>query len=113
MLTFRYLEEAEDDADWEISRLDELTGRDDAGRRFQASVHQTILDICQMPATWPVWPDADQWRDWKDKPLPRSHGVRGYTYRIVYVVIANEVIVVAVASTRRKPAYWRSRGDSV
>ncbi len=47
-------------------------------------------------------------------PVPRSKAarfalVRGFPYRVVFVVGAEDVKVVAVAHASRRPGYWRDR----
>ena len=39
----------------------------------------------------------------------RRFRLRRFPYGLIYVVEANEVIVLAVAHLHRKPNYWRSR----
>jgi len=39
----------------------------------------------------------------------RSAKVDRFPYRIVYLVIGEDVDVVAVAHAKRRPAYWRRR----
>ncbi len=46
--------------------------------------------------------------------MPRRHGVRKrgldrFPYGIVYLVRDNEIVIVAVAHWKRRPAYWRRR----
>ncbi len=39
----------------------------------------------------------------------RSYGLRRFPYRIVTAVVSGAPLVVAIAHTRREPAYWRDR----
>ena len=40
----------------------------------------------------------------------RRMGIQRFPYSVVYVQRRNEVVVLAVAHDRRKPAYWQSGG---
>lgn len=35
--------------------------------------------------------------------------VRRFPYQVVYVVSEDEIVIVAVAHTKRRPGYWRNR----
>ena len=41
----------------------------------------------------------------------RSRAVRGYPYRIVYVVEPDAILILAYAHERRAPGYWFHRLD--
>ena len=41
--------------------------------------------------------------------MVRSKGVNGFPYRVVYFVAGEQLVVVAVAHTKRRPGYWRDR----
>ena len=42
-------------------------------------------------------------------PDIRSIKVRRFPYRVVYVVLADTIDVIAVAHAKRRPGYWRRR----
>jgi plasmid stabilization system protein ParE len=42
-------------------------------------------------------------------PAVRSRSIAGFRYDIKYVVVDDEVIVLAYAHERRKPDYWSDR----
>jgi hypothetical protein len=42
-------------------------------------------------------------------PPVRSRSIAGFRYDIKYVVVEDEVIVLAYAHERRKPKYWSDR----
>lgn len=41
----------------------------------------------------------------------RTRSVAGFRYDIKYIVVGDEVIIVAYAHERRRPGYWASRLD--
>lgn len=43
------------------------------------------------------------------EPDIRSAKVERFPYRIVYIVVGEDVDVLAVAHAKRRPAYWRRR----
>ena len=53
-------------------------------------------------------------REFPEMGSPYKHGThrvfpKRFPHSIVYVHRSNEIIVIAVAPFKRKPAYWRSR----
>jgi toxin ParE1/3/4 len=42
--------------------------------------------------------------------IHRSFKLRRFPYSIIYRISAEELVIVAVAHTLRRPGYWRSRG---
>jgi len=43
------------------------------------------------------------------EPDIRSAKVKRFPYRVVYVVVGEDVDVIAVAHAKRRPTYWRRR----
>lgn len=39
----------------------------------------------------------------------RQCGLKGFPYVVIYAVIGDEIIVVALANTHRMPGYWMGR----
>ena len=69
------------------------------GDRFVAAVDVVLRDIAEHPDRYPLLLEPDI----------RSAKVKRFPYRIVYVVIGDDVDIVAVAHAKRRPAYWRRR----
>jgi hypothetical protein len=42
----------------------------------------------------------------------RRKGVSGFPYGVVYVVRAEEIVILAYAHDRRRPGYWEHRLSS-
>ncbi|MDR1442192.1 MAG: type II toxin-antitoxin system RelE/ParE family toxin [Bifidobacteriaceae bacterium] len=55
------------------------------------------------------WPQAGPAFDGDRRDEIRSRAVRGYPYRIVYAIEADEIVILAYAHERRRPGYWLAR----
>jgi plasmid stabilization system protein ParE len=71
--------------------------------RFREHVLGTIATICESPALSPPV-----------RGVPKRLGVRRrviarFPYSIVYVELEDEVLILAVAHSRRRPSYWHKR----
>lgn len=73
------------------------------GGLFAEAVRSAIEAATDDPDAWPTWPG------WDREPVVRSKGVGEFPYRVVYLVGADVVTVLAVAHTKRRPGYWRQR----
>ena len=67
---------------------------------FEREIERCVRLIAQNPLRWPKF-DAQRHRI----------VVRKFPYSIVYEMIGQEIMVLAVAHGRRKPYYWLSRTD--
>lgn len=54
-------------------------------------------------------PDPDSRTDRVVRRMP----VRRFPYRVVWVITDDEIYVVAIAHTHRRPGYWRHRLEGV
>jgi plasmid stabilization system protein ParE len=77
--------------------------REGWGERFADAVETAIASILESPHSWGLH------RGRPRVPAVRSRSVAGFRYDIKYVVIDDEVIVLAYAHERRKPGYWSDR----
>ena len=91
----------------EADRLNEYSLM--ASTRFANAVSQAVTGVGEWPEAFPVWEDALTWPEWAEMPAIRSHRVTGYDFRIFYFAQPTIISILAVASTRRKPGYWRAR----
>lgn len=73
------------------------------GERFEASVDDIVDTVLEWPESGVVWPG------WDSIPVVRSRRVDDFPYRLVYLLQATELVVVALAHQKRKPGYWRDR----
>jgi plasmid stabilization system protein ParE len=69
------------------------------GRRFLEALDVAFSQIAESPERFPL----------SFEPDIRSAKVRRFPYRVVYVVVGEDVEVIAVAHAKRRPAYWRRR----
>ncbi|WP_349827291.1 type II toxin-antitoxin system RelE/ParE family toxin [Brevibacterium litoralis] len=84
--------------------VDWYEDRDDVvGTRFEQSVRSALHDVTTSPGSWPAWPGIE------GVVTARSRRTAGFPYRVVYTVHDEQVIVLAVAHTSRRPGYWLSR----
>lgn len=77
--------------------------REGWGERFADAVEAAIASILESPHSWGLH------RGRPRVPAVRSRSIAGFRYDIKYVVIDDEVIVLAYAHERRKPDYWSDR----
>lgn len=68
------------------------------GRRFAMEIFATIQLILQFPDAWPML----------SKNTRRCLS-RRFPFGVVYQVLGNEIIVIAVMQLNRKPGYWQDR----
>ena len=65
---------------------------------FEREIERCLRLIEESPLRWPRF-DAER----------RRMIVRKFPYSIVYEIINDEVVILAVAHGRRRPSYWRER----
>lgn len=77
--------------------------RPELGDRFQAAVATAFQTICDHPTRF--------------ARVPRYHGklelkqivLDGFPYLVIYSVREDEVLVVTIAHSKRRPLYWLRR----
>jgi plasmid stabilization system protein ParE len=69
-----------------------------AASDFESAVGRAVEVIGRTPKRWPVC-----YRDF------RKYTLHQFPFSIVYRELPSEVIVVAIAHGRRRPAYWKDR----
>ena len=72
------------------------TGR---GDRFAVAVERALLAIAESPLAFPLLYEPDI----------RSAKVERFPYRVVYILVEENIDILAVAHAKRRPAYWRRR----
>jgi toxin ParE1/3/4 len=73
----------------------------DRGLRFAEAVERTLMRVAESPAAFPLLYAHDI----------RSAKVNRFPYRVVFLVVGEDVDVLAVAHAKRRPAYWRGRAE--
>ena len=66
--------------------------------RFAGAVDESLSAIAAQPERFAVIDD-----------LHRACPVGRFPFRIVYRVVANRIVVVAMAHAKRRPGYWKGR----
>jgi plasmid stabilization system protein ParE len=93
---FRFIREAEqelnDAADYYHSQVAGLE------KEFIADIEKCIDDIITFPEAWPPFFSNI-----------RRHGLERFPFRICYSIDGDEILLVAVEHTSRKPFYWIDR----
>ena len=69
------------------------------GVRFVAAVDVAFAQIAAAPLRFEILYEPDI----------RSAKVKRFPYRVVYVVVADAIDVIAVAHAKRRPRYWLRR----
>lgn len=74
-----------------------------AGLRLILAVHETVRRITEHPSAYPLVPR-----------VARALGVRRalvrvFPYAVIFRVRGEEIRIIAIAHTKRRPRYWRER----
>lgn len=72
------------------------------GDEFVMALDEDLEKIRSNPDTWPRWPGIKQ----DTVPIQR-YVMRRFPDAIGYQVLADAVVIVAVAHAKRRPGYWR------
>lgn len=97
MRSIRYHEAAREEFLHEIRYFTAISRR--LGERFDKAIQAAEVLAAEFP----------------DLGSPYKHGTRRvftkkFKFSLVYVADENEILILAVASFRRNPGYWKSRG---
>jgi len=69
------------------------------GRRFRVAVESAVKSIAENPFRYRVL-----------HPPFRSYLLLNFPYAIIYCIEPENILIIAVAHTKRKPGYWIKRG---
>jgi plasmid stabilization system protein ParE len=95
-VTVRFLAEAETELDDAVAYYEaQLPG---LGRDFAAEVQVGIARIEEYPEAWQLL-----------GPRVRRYRLNRFPYGLLYAVLDNEIVIVAVMHLHRKPDYWQAR----
>ena len=79
--------------------------RSGLGQTFLAAVDRTVDHLVIWPDAGTLVPGVPAHLEVRQIPVVR------FPYRVAYLVTSRELRVLAVAHTRRRPGYWRSRTE--
>lgn len=100
MIPYRYHPAAARELDEAIEHDEaELPGR---GLELELQVARLVLRLRRFPASAPIWPTPIGAAE------VRRAKVRRHPFLLVYAVQADELVILAVAHTK-KPGYWVTR----
>ena len=71
--------------------------------RFVAAVEEALDEIRSAPESWPLVPHVSV------ELGVRRRLLKKFPYAVVFMVVAGEIRVIALAHGRRLPGYWRRR----
>jgi len=69
------------------------------GRRFRVAVESAVKSIAENPFRYRVL-----------HPPFRSYLLPNFPYAIIYCIEPENILIIAVVHTKRKPGYWIKRG---
>lgn len=70
------------------------------GIELVASVERAFDAILTRPRSFPLW---------RKERVYRKLLLRTFPYAVIFVVQRDDVVVIAIAHTRRLPGYWMTR----
>ena len=101
MISVRFEPEAQDEFD---AAVDWYAARNQVvALRFIDAVQEAVEAVLAKPEAWPNAPHVEP------ELGVRRHLLRKFPYGLVYMLIADEVRVLAIAHCRRHPVYWKQR----
>ncbi len=75
------------------------------GSTFLAAIDRTVDHLATWPGAGESVPGVPPHLEVRQMPIGR------FPYRVAYLLTSQELRVLAVAHTRRRPGYWRSRTE--
>ncbi len=73
------------------------------GKDFLDDVYRWVAVIVAQPRSF-----AREWPTSRSREVRRCIMMR-FSYSIVYEVLPNEIVILAIAHSSRRPYYWRKR----
>ena len=102
-MTFTWLEHSEAHEElWEAA-LGYAGISEELGERFLHAIELALESVLDPAFRWGFY------RDRVSQPQIYARSVAGFPFQVVYVLRGNEVLVLAYAHERRRPAYWAHR----
>lgn len=100
-LRFRYHPEARRELDEAVDWYENAASG--LGGVFFAEVEAAVRAACDHPTRWPLFPRVDLELAVHRKVLRR------FPYSVAWLVGPAEIVIVAVAHSKRRPGYWLER----
>jgi len=79
------------------------TDRPGRGIELEEAVRRVVRRIQLLPQSAPRWPRIEGPHE------IRRAKVKHHPYLVVYAVLPDQLVVLAIAHTSMKPGYWRER----
>ena len=96
----RFLKPAQAEVDEAVSYFDEQ--RVGLGDRFERDLVATVTFLAEHPRSGKSIGEN-----------VRKFGLRRFRYNLIYAIEGDQIVIVAVAHHRRRPAYWSDRLTSL
>ena len=74
------------------------------GQDFVSMIDSALASIIRRPTTWPLWPRVEG-------AAVHRYLLKRFPYAIGYEIRADEIYVIVVAHTKRRPQFWRRRSS--
>ena len=71
------------------------------GRRFKEEVRKAVIRIAEYPKAWSI-----------ERGEVRKCLMHRFSYKLMYSVEEDHILVIAIAHQHRKPDYWVGRDDT-
>ena len=79
------------------------TDRPGRGALLEAAVSHVLRRLKRLPRSAPRWPRVRGTHEIRKSLVPR------HPYLVVYAVLPEQIVILAIAHTSKKPGYWRER----
>ena len=73
------------------------------GARLEAAVSRVLRRLLRFPESAPRWPRLQSSFE------IRRAVVKRHPYLVIYAVLSDHLVIIAIAHTSKRPGYWRRR----
>jgi len=73
------------------------------GARLEAAVSHVLRRLRRLP------PSAPRWSDLQGPFEIRRALVKRHPYLVIYAMLPDQLVIIAIAHTSKQPGYWRDR----
>ncbi len=68
------------------------------GLEFAKEIYSTVYRIIQLPKAWPIF-----------SKNTRKCLVNRFPYGVIYQILDNKILIIAIMHLNREPDYWKDR----
>ena len=77
--------------------------RSGRGALLEAAVNHVLRRLRRLP------PSAPRWSDLRGPLEIRRARVKRHPYLVIYAILPDQLVIIAIAHTSKQPGYWRDR----